>query len=90
MLTKFKQQLKAKAHPLKPIVLIGNNGCSDNVITEIDRGLIDHELIKIRLPQAEKAEKKAMLDQITAKTKAELVQLIGRIAVLYRKNTEEK
>ncbi len=49
--TKQKQQLKAKAHNLKPIVFIGNNGLTDNVKNEIDRGLNDQELIKIRISE---------------------------------------
>jgi RNA-binding protein len=52
--TKFKQQLKAKAHKLKPIVIVGNNGFTESVKKEIERGLIDHELIKIRINAADK------------------------------------
>jgi RNA-binding protein YhbY len=47
---KERQVMKAKAHALKPIVGLGNQGLTANVHSEIDRGLYDHELIKIRLP----------------------------------------
>jgi len=86
--TKFKQQLKAKAHKLKPIVFIGNNGLTDNVKMEIDRGLTDHELIKIRVQSSDRELKQQLLVEACHATDAELVQCIGGIAVLYRKNLE--
>jgi RNA-binding protein len=83
---KFKQQLKAKAHALRPIVLIGNNGLSENVNIEIDRALTDHELIKIRIQSLDRLVRKAMFAEICQLHHADLVQSIGNIAVLYRKN----
>jgi len=87
--SKFKQDLKAKAHKLKPIVLIGNHGLTANVIAEIDRALTDHELIKIRINALDKEEKKATLAAICEATQAEAVQLIGKIGILYRKTEKQ-
>ena len=47
--SKFKQQLKARAHKLKPIVLIGGNGLTEAVQNEIEHSLTAHELIKIHI-----------------------------------------
>jgi RNA-binding protein len=86
--TRFKQQLKAKAHKLKPIVFIGNNGLTENVIKEIDRGLNDHEIIKIRIQASEREERQTLFAEACAAISAEAVQLIGGIGVIYRKRSE--
>jgi RNA-binding protein len=83
---KHKQQLKAKAHQLKPIIFIGNNGLTENVMQEIDRGLTDHELIKIRIIAEDRDLKREMFAEICLTHHAEPVQLIGNIATIYRKN----
>jgi RNA-binding protein len=86
--TKFKQELKAKAHALRPIVLIGNNGFTENVKMEIDRGLKDHELIKIRISRVDRDERHELFSQICESVTAIPVQLIGNVGVIYRKNEE--
>lgn len=85
---KQRQHLKAKAHPLKPIILIGNNGLSDPVKKEIDRALTDHELIKVKIPVQDRELRKQMMAEICTDCQADLVQHIGTIAVIYRKNVE--
>jgi RNA-binding protein len=84
--SKVKQQLKAKAHKLKPVVFIGNKGVTPGVIKEIDITLNDHELIKIRLSIQDRDTKKAAVVEICETLKAESIQLIGNICVLYRKS----
>ena len=44
--TKQKQHLKGLAHPLKPVVMLGNNGLTEGVLAEIEQALGHHELIK--------------------------------------------
>jgi len=87
--TKFKQQLKAKAHALKPIVFIGNNGFTDNVKNEIDRGLTDHELIKIRIQTMDRNERQQLFSDICEAVQADAIQLIGGIGIIYRKSEKE-
>jgi RNA-binding protein len=85
---KQKQLLKAKAHRLKPVVSLGNNGLTENVVKEIDRALTDHELIKIRIHSEDREERRSLFDQVVETCKAELVQVIGSIGVFYRPNQE--
>lgn len=84
--SKEKQQLKGKAHKLKPIVLVGNNGLSDNVNLEIDRALTDHELIKMRINAEDRDLRKSLFAEICEAHKAELVQVVGKVGVIYRAN----
>ena len=81
---KQRKFLRASAHPLNAIVTIGIKGLSEAVKEEIDLALGKHELIKIKLPAEDKKDKIATLKKICADLKAEQVQLIGRIGVLYR------
>ena len=86
--TSFRQELKAKAHHLNPVVLLGAKGLTSAVIDETNIALGAHELIKIKINGAAKAERKAIADDICLQLKADLVQLIGNIAIIYRKNED--
>lgn len=85
---KGRQELKARAHKLKPVVMIGSNGLTDAVKKEIDRALNDHELIKVKVAAEDREGRQAVLAEITDSMQAELVQLIGSIGVLFRRKTD--
>ena len=81
---KQKNYLRGIAHNLNPVVMLGNKGLTDAVMNEIELALDQHELIKIKLPGNDKAEKVALLALITTKSNSVPVQLIGRVGVIYR------
>ena len=87
---KQKNYLRGVAHSMNPIVMIGAKGLTDAVLKEVEIALDQHELIKIKLPVNSKAEKTALLTQITESTGSEAVQIIGRIGVIYRPSDELK
>ncbi len=90
MLTsKERQALKAKAHKLKPVVMIGNNGLTKEVINETEVSLKKHELIKIKINGAEKAERQQIAQQIADDVEGELVQTLGNIAIIYKENLDD-
>jgi len=84
------QHLKGLAHHLKPVILVGTAGLSAAVLREIQIALKAHELLKIRLPALERADRQAMFEQICRDTEAEPVQHIGRMAVIYRRGEKPK
>ncbi|MEY4718237.1 MAG: hypothetical protein RL563_855 [Pseudomonadota bacterium] len=84
-----KKKLKALAHALNPVVMIGQAGLTDAVLNEINSALDAHELIKVKI-RAERDERSEISSQICNSTQSELVQSIGQIAVLYRKNPNIK
>jgi RNA-binding protein len=89
MLTsEIKKNLKSKAHALKPVILLGHNGLTDAVLKEIINALAYHELIKIKLPQLEYAQRQLLTNEILAATHAQLVQSMGRIVTLYQKKED--
>ncbi len=81
---KQKRYLKGLAHSLKPVVMVGNSGLTESVVAEINNALEHHELIKVRISGQERAERKAMLDEIAQTTGAELILVIGNIGGFYR------
>ena len=82
--------LKQLAHHLKPVVTLGQQGASENVIKEIDLSLLAHELIKVKLAGSERTERVAIAQMIGQQVQAELVQIIGQMAILYRPNPDKK
>jgi RNA-binding protein len=83
-----KRHLKTLAHPRKPVVIVGDGGLTPAVMHEILLALDHHELIKIRVNAEDRAAREAMIAEICAGSEAVLVQRIGHIATLFRRNPE--
>ena len=79
-----RRTLRARAHSLHPIVMIGNAGLTEAVLKEIDLALKSHELIKIRMLADDREEREESLERVCAAVDASPVQLIGKILVVYR------
>ncbi|MCG8413524.1 MAG: ribosome assembly RNA-binding protein YhbY [Pseudomonadales bacterium] len=79
-----KKQFRSIGHSLKPVVIIAQNGLSENVSQEIDRALKDHELIKVKIQVPDRESKQELIREVCSTLKAECVQTIGHIALLYR------
>ena len=76
--------LRGKAHPLRPVVMLGAKGLTDNVVAETVQALRDHELIKVRVRAAGREQRDALLAALVARAECTLVTRIGHVAVLYR------
>lgn len=83
------QHLRGLAHHLEPVVAIGKEGVSEAVTRQANEAIVRHELIKVRLPQIERAERKAMAAALAAAIPAHLVGELGRIVILYRRHPEK-
>lgn len=91
MTSKERAAWRAKANSLEPIIQLGKEGISDNLITQIDDTLDARELIKIRVHLETAPEgPKALAQQLAQKLQAEVIQVIGGIIVLYREADEER
>ena len=80
---------RADAHHLNPVVLIGGDGLTPAVQKEVDSALKAHGLIKIRVFNDERAEREAILLQLTDALNAAPIQHIGKLLVIWRP-VEEK
>lgn len=83
-----KKYLRGLAHPLEPVIMIGNSGLTAGVVAETGRALHDHELIKVKVRGAEREARDAMLAELAQKTGSALVHRIGHVAVFYLRNAE--
>jgi RNA-binding protein len=81
---KQRRHLKGLAHPLKPVILMGNSGLTEAVVAETSRALASHELIKVRLPGLDREERDAALLALAERTGSAFVTRIGHIAVLFK------
>ncbi len=84
-----KRQLRKLGHDLKPVVIIGSNGFTDAVNEEISLALNHHELVKIRVNAADREVRNKIVQEICGRNCAELIQRIGHIALLFRRNKEK-
>jgi RNA-binding protein len=79
-----RRELKALAHHLDPVVMIGDKGLSPSVLTEVAAALKSHALIKIRVAGDEREARMEMLATICAQLACEKVQTIGKLLVVYK------
>ena len=80
--------LRSLAHKLKPVVRVGQNGLTENVMDEVRNALERHELVKIKINVGERQERDDVLGKISEETKSECIQKIGNVAVLFRRNAQ--
>ena len=89
-ITKTQQKfLRSKAHHLKPVLWIGQNGLTENVTAEIESALDHHELIKIKLRVGDRELRNKMIADICQITNAMQIQSIGNIVSIYRRNNKQ-
>ncbi|WP_017755860.1 ribosome assembly RNA-binding protein YhbY [Calidifontibacillus oryziterrae] len=91
MLTgKQKRFLRAKAHHLNPIFQVGKGGVNENMVKQIGEALEARELIKVSILQNCEDDRDEVAREISSRSGAELVQIIGNIIVIYRESSENK
>ncbi|SDK52816.1 ribosome assembly RNA-binding protein YhbY [Sediminibacillus albus] len=91
MLTgKQKRYLRAQAHHLNPIFQVGKTGVNGNMLVQVSEALEKRELIKISVLQNCMEDRGEVAEQIADGTKAEIVQVIGNVIVLYKESQENK
>ncbi|AZF12696.1 RNA-binding protein YhbY [Pseudomonas sp. R2-37-08W] len=81
-----KKQYKSIGHHLKPVLIVADNGLTEGVLAEFERALNDHELIKIKVNILDREARLAAIAELCKVGKADLVQVIGKMALLHRKN----
>ncbi|AWB35916.1 YhbY family RNA-binding protein [Orrella marina] len=88
--SRARRELRAAAHPLRPVVLIGDQGLTLPVLKEIDLALKAHELIKIRASGQERDEREEMLARICAELACEAVHHLGKTLIVYRVGPQQR
>ncbi len=83
--SKQRKNLRAQAHHLEPVVLIGKNGFNEGAQHAIEQAINIHELIKVKFREF-KDKKKTISNEISELLNAEIVGLIGNTVILYKYN----
>jgi RNA-binding protein len=81
-----KKQLRAIAHNLNPVIIVGDKGLSEGLLEELDRALEQHELIKVKLSSNDRDFRAQATNELCEKSGAVLVQVIGKVAILLRRS----
>ena len=81
--------LRGMCHDLKPVVMLGQKGLTEAVLSELDIALDHHELVKIKLSMEDRDARKQMIDEICRQCEAEEVQSIGKTLSIYRANKKD-
>ncbi len=87
--TARRSELRAQAHTLSPVVIIGDKGLTEEIFAEVDRSLKAHELIKVRAGTGERENRGAWMQALCERLSAHPVQQIGKVLVIYRENPKE-
>jgi RNA-binding protein len=85
---KQKKHLRRLAHPLSPVVMLGNAGLTAGVVKELERALSDHELVKVSARVGDRSARDEALESLATQTQSEIVQRIGNVGVFYRRSSE--
>jgi RNA-binding protein len=85
---KQKKHLRRLAHPMSPVVMLGNAGLTDGVVSELDRALNDHELVKVAARVGDREARNEALATLATRTLSEVVQRVGNVGVFYRRSKE--
>ena len=84
-----RKRLRQIGHALNPVVMLGDKGLTDTVVEELNRALNDHELIKVKIAGEDREARAATIAEIATASSAEVVQTIGKIALLYKKAAKQ-
>jgi len=82
--TDTKKRYRTIGHDLKPVVTVAGKGLTEGVLTELQRALDDHELIKVKLAMEDREERAQVVADLCAQTRAEVVQTIGKMVLIFR------
>lgn len=85
-----KKYLRGLGHALKPVIMVGDKGLGESLLTEFESVLDHHELIKVRVRVGDRKARDAMIEELCSRAGALLVQRIGNVALLYKENPEKK
>lgn len=86
--SKERAALRAEAHHLSPLVHVGHGGAHETVIGALDDALRTHELVKIQLNRTAEETSRDIANRLAEELGADVVQVIGRTATLFRENPE--
>lgn len=86
---KEKRYLRSLANPLEPVVQVGKGSVTDSVLFSLNEALEAKELVKVKVLKNCLDEVSDVAEELAGQSKSELVQVIGRNVVLYRRHPKK-
>lgn len=86
---KQRRYLRGLGVSLKPTIMVGKEGLSESLLAAVEDAVATHELIKVRLLDSVDGPRKEVARELAEKAGVELIQVLGRTVLLYRRNEEE-
>jgi RNA-binding protein len=88
---KQRRYLRGLGHELRPIVHVGRDGIDDGLVAALDRALLDHELVKIKLGDVpdELGDRHDIADRLATRTRGHVAQVLGNTVLIYRAHPDE-
>jgi RNA-binding protein len=83
--TQLRSRLRGFGHALDPVVQIGKQGATTSVVNQVNRALLDHELIKVKLGTECPETRFEVAEQLGAEPAVKVVQILGRTILLYKR-----
>jgi RNA-binding protein len=83
-----RKRLRGLGHTRHVLVAVGAAGLTDAVMAELDQALRAHQLVKLRIRGDDREARDADIARVCSKMRAELVQRVGHVALLYRRNPD--
>jgi RNA-binding protein len=87
--TKLRRALRGHGHHLTPIVQVGKAGASEAVLKQVEQALADHELVKVRVDADSPDDRFAAADGLAALPGVNVVQILGRAILLYKRHPQK-
>ena len=84
-----KRYLRGLAHDLKPVILVGAKGITDNLVAETGLALDHHELVKVRVAAGDRELRDLWIGELCERSQSELVARIGNMAVLFKRSADK-
>jgi RNA-binding protein len=85
---KQRRHLRALGHHLEPVVRIGHEGVSEALVRQANQQLESHELIKVKIGESSPQDRHQAAELLAGRTQAQVAQVLGRTALLYRPRRE--
>ncbi|HTN53836.1 MAG TPA: ribosome assembly RNA-binding protein YhbY [Anaeromyxobacter sp.] len=86
--SRLRKALRAAGHHLSPVVQVGKEGVTAAVVRALDEQLLAHELVKVKVGTESPEDRFEAAERLAAEAQAQLAQVLGRTALLYRRHPE--
>lgn len=87
--SKKRAKIRSIVHEIKPNIMVGKDGITENIIDEVENTLLNKEVVKIKLLNNTDEDTRDVSENLSKKTKSHVVSVMGNVIILYRYSEKE-